>query len=72
MRKYFIFGLLILLSLSLDASAENVVEVSKEFVVKNWWDRILLWLLKRIENENEKPLSICSLSLYPPFRDIYM
>jgi hypothetical protein len=72
MRKYLIFGLFILFLLSMDASAENVVEVSKEFVVKNWWDRILLWLVKKIENENEKPLSICSLSLYPPFRDIYM
>ncbi len=72
MRQYFNFCLLILLSISFASSDENVVEVNKEFVVKNWWDRILLWLVKKIENENEKPMSICSLSLYPPFKDIYM
>jgi len=70
MKQYFYFFLLFLLSLTLVQSDNN--EVSKEFVVKNWWDRIMLWLFKKIGNENEKPMSICSLSLYPPFKDIYM
>ena len=72
MTNYFYFCLLFLLSLTLAKSDNNVVEVSKEFVIKNWWDRIMLWLFKKMENENEKPMSTCSLSLYPPFKDIYM
>jgi hypothetical protein len=69
MQKYLIFCLFLLLSLTFVESSDNG-EVNKEFVVKNWLDRLLLWLFKRAENQNEKPMSICSLSLYPPFKDI--
>ena len=72
MRKYLFLIFLSLIPLTLTSPSRKNVEVRKEFVITNWWDRLLLWLLKRIENEDEKPFSTCSLSLYPPFDDIYM
>lgn len=45
-------------------------EVQKDFIVKDWWSRFLLWLVSRFQDKYDGQLSICSLSLYPPFEDI--
>jgi HD-GYP domain-containing protein (c-di-GMP phosphodiesterase class II) len=45
-------------------------EVRKDFLIKNWWNRFLVWLVSRFQDKYEGQLSICTLSLYPPFEDI--